>query len=455
MSRKTASNGLLWLFAAGQFGWSLLSALVTNLLVFFYQPGQQAIEAGQKLFISQNTFMGLSLVGMITAAGRIFDAVTDPLIAGRSDTLRHRLGRRIPFMRFSALPFGIVTILLFLSPVQGQSSINAAALFVCAMLFYLCMTCYTVPYNALIPELGSTPDRRINLSTFISVTFFLGNAAAYAVPVIADRLRSFVGYANSYRIPIAALASVAVIFMLLPAFLIDENEYADTRPCETPAFKSLAATFGNRDFRIFAVSDVLYWVALTMFQTGLLYYVTELMRLKESDSAALFAVMSVISLCFYPLVNAVSKKFGKKKPIFFAFMLFPLAFLVTAFAGIPSIVGKAYGIVIALLSALPMAVLGILPQAVVADISESDKINTGESRQGMFYAARTFAFKIGQSAAMILFTSISSVQKDTGLGYRLTAVTAAVLCLAGGAVFAKYNENKIITTIKEGQNNAA
>ena len=64
--------------------------------------------------------------------------------------------------------------------------------------------------------------------------------------------------------------------------------------------------------------------------------------------------------------------------------------------------------------------LGILPQAVVADIAEADRIKTGENREGMFYAARTFAFKLGQSVAMLIFTSLAKVGSD-GLGYRLSA----------------------------------
>ena len=93
-------------------------------------------------------------------------------------------------------------------------------------------------------------------------------------------------------------------------------------------------------------------------------------------------------------------------------------------------------------------------QAVVADISEADKLETGESRQGMFYAARTFAFKLGQSAAMLLFTSISLIRSDVpkgspgyGFGYRLTAIIAALLCLTGGIIFLKYDENKILSRI--------
>ncbi len=453
--KKTATNGILWIFAIGQLGWSILSGIIANWMVFFYQPSQEELAKGQLEFLPKGTILGLTAIGLITAFGRIFDAVTAPLIAGRSDSLKHKLGRRIPFMRFSALPFGAVTILLFCSPFEAGSKGNIVSLFVCAVLFYFCMTCYCTPYNALIPELGRTQEARINLSTFISVTYFFGTAIAYLVPNIAGIFASSAGYAGSYRITIAILAVVAVVCMLVPSFLIDENTYADTTPSQSTAFKSLLSTFRNKDFRLFVASDILYWVGLTLFQTGLSYYVTVLLGLDSKNTFPLFAVMTATSLVFYPAVNVFSKKMGKKKLIAFAFIFFSFTFLVTALAGLTGLPPMIHGIIIAVLAAVPMAILGILPQAVVADISEADKIETGESRQGMFYAARTFAFKMGQSAAMLLFTSISLINSDVpkgssgyGLGYRMTAIIAAVLCLAGGIVFLRYNENKILSKIQ-------
>ena len=168
----------------------------------------------------------------------------------------------------------------------------------------------------------------------------------------------------------------------------------------------------------------------------------------------LFAVMTLLSLLCYPAVNLLAKKIGKKKLITFAFAFFSVTFLTTAFAGKTGIPPVVYGIIIAALAAVPMAILGILPQAVVADISEEDQYATGESRQGMFYAARTFAFKLGQSAAMLLFTSIAVIGRDTpqgesgyGLGYRLTALLAVLLCMLGGIVFLRYNEKKVLANI--------
>ena len=457
-NKKIATTKILWIFAIGQLGWSLLSGIISNWLVFFYQPSQEELAKGQITFIPQGTFIGLTLIGIITAVGRIFDAVTDPYIAGKSDSLKHKLGRRIPFMRFAAIPFGLVTVLMFISPFNAGSKGNVVCLFIFAMLFYFCMTCYCTPYNALIPELGRTQDARINLSTFISVTYFFGTGIAYLLPNIAGIFLNSMGYANSYRLTIAILACIAVICMLIPAFLIDENVYADTTPSKSSAFSSLISTFKNKDFRVFVCSDILYWIGLTLFQTGLSFYITVLLGLDSKMSFPLFAIMTVVSLMFYPLVNVFSKKLGKKKLIAFAFLFFSFAFLVTAGAGIIKIPALIYGVLIAVLAAVPMAILGILPQAVVADISEADKLDTGESRQGMFYAARTFAFKLGQSLAMLMFTSIALINSDVkkgdsgyGLGYRLTALLAAILCLLGGIVFLRYNEKKVISRIEEVQ----
>ncbi len=455
--KKTASTKLLWIFAIGQLGWSLLSGIVNNWLVFYYQPSQEELVKGQLQYIPQGNILGvLTVIGLIAACGRVFDAITDPLIASKSDSLRHRLGRRIPFLRAAAVPFGAVTVLLFVSPFTPGSGGNAVMLFVSALLFYLFMTCYCTPYNALIPELGRTQKARINLSTFISVTYFFGTAIAYLVPNIAGIFMAQMGYAGSFRVTVGILAAVAVVCMLIPAFLIDENVYADTTPSNDSALSSLAATFRNKDFRTFVGSDILYWLALTLFQTGLSFYITVLMGLDSTMTFPLFAVMTVMSLVFYTPVNIFAQKMGKKKLIAFAFLFFALTFLITAFAGMTPIPGMVYGVMIAVLAAIPMAILGILPQAVVADISEADKLDTGESRAGMFYAARTFAMKLGQSVAMLLFTRMAQIGADVpmgapgyGLGYRITAAAAALLCVLGGLVFLRYDERKVLGRIGE------
>jgi GPH family glycoside/pentoside/hexuronide:cation symporter len=64
----------------------------------------------------------------------------------------------------------------------------------------------------------------------------------------------------------------------------------------------------------------------------------------------------------------------------------------------------------------------------------------------MFYAARTFSMTLGQSLAMILFSSIATVGTG-GFGYRITAIVATVFCLLGGLVFMRYREARVLQVI--------
>ena len=45
--KKTAENKILWIFAVGQLGWSILSGIIANWMVFFYQPSQEELAKGQ------------------------------------------------------------------------------------------------------------------------------------------------------------------------------------------------------------------------------------------------------------------------------------------------------------------------------------------------------------------------------------------------------------------------
>lgn len=157
-----------------------------------------------------------------------------------------------------------------------------------------------------------------------------------------------------------------------------------------------------------------------------------------------FVGMTALSLVFYIPVNKLTPKLGKKKMILFAFAVFSLAYFYTGFMGnIPFIPEAVQGLILTVAAALPMAIFGILPQAVVADIAQSDAVTSGSSREGMFYAARTFAFKLGQSLSMLIFTAVSTIGNGSGAGYRIAAFGAAVFCGAGGLILMFYDDKKI------------
>ena len=335
MGEKRLANGaVIRKFAIGQLGWAILSGIISNWLVYYYMPSETLVNQGMTVFITQGiVFAGLTVIGIITACGRLLDGFIDPFIASKSDSLASPLGRRIPFMRKAAAPFAAMTVLVFVIPGTSSVVANNVLLFVCLMLFYVTLSLYCTPFNALIPELGRTQELRVNLSTYISVTYFVGTAAAYLVTALAGILEPSLGPVTSFRVTVAMLAVVALACMLVPAFGIDENLYADTQPSSTPMGQSVAKTFKNREFQIFEGSDVLYWVSITMFQTGLPYYVTELMGFDDSWTFVFFAAMTLISLMFYAPVNVLAKRIGKKKLVAFAFFFWLIAKASAASAG--------------------------------------------------------------------------------------------------------------------------
>ena len=447
---KRLTTGKIWQFAAGQFGWAMLSGIISNWLVYFYQPDEAAISQGQTVFIPQGlAILGIiTVIGGITALGRVFDAFTDPMIASLSDRCTSKNGRRIQFLKWASLPLALATVLVFWSPVNEKSWINAVFLLVMVLAYYLFITAYCTPYNALISELGHTQQERLNISTAISFTFIAGTAVAYLAPAIWGIFVPALGRVGAIRLTFTVMAAIAWLCMLVPVFCIREKEYVNTVPVQESAFHSLAATFRNGEFRKFVGSDIFYWIALTMFQTGLPFFVTSLLKLPETMTTLYFVGMTALSVLFYLPVNKLTPKFGKKRMLLFAFVMFSTAFFYTGFMGkIPFLSAAVQGFVLMVFAALPMAIFGILPQAMVADIAESDSVTTGSNREGMFFAARTFAFKLGQSLSMLIFTAVSTIGTGTGTGYRVAAFGAALFCGIGAVLLVFYNENKINAVI--------
>jgi len=506
---KRLSKKQMIIFAIGQLGWSLLSGIISAWLVTFYLPtggktGDTA--AGATQYILPGLVIGgfMTVLGLITALSRVFDAVTDPLIASLSDRSKNPRGRRMPFMMVAAIPLAIVTVLLFCAPFGDQATGgnvgNIIWISIAIVLFYTFMTMYCTPYNALISEFGKNQEDRMFISTSISLTFFAGTLIAYLPFVLAggsvseikdaagnvvDYLRQpklITGllenagmyykdaYAWSFRICFIFLAVIAAVCMLLPAICIKEKDYVDTKPSEENVLRSLVSTFKNRDFRTFSLSDIMYWVGLTMFQTGLPFFVKVSLGFDAGMVMVFMGGMTVLSAVFYPFVTGLVKKFGKKRLVIAGFLGLAICYAITSISSIPGFLpnqGGAngmswlFGIIIMIIAALPMALLGIIPQSIVADVAEAESVTTGQNREGMFFAARTFAMKFGQSIAMILFTSLAIIgtaqEKNSNditaskLGLLIVAIVAASFCVLGAVILLFYREKKVMKTIaKEG-----
>ncbi|MCR4911713.1 MAG: MFS transporter [Bacilli bacterium] len=474
--KQRLSKKQMIIFSVGQFGWSLLGGIISAWLVTFFLPTSGDVEAGAVQYIIPGLAIGgfLTVLGLITALSRIFDAVTDPLIASLSDRSTNKRGRRIPFMQVASIPFAVVTVLLFCIDFGKYDSnlgwLNILWVSVMIVLFYLFMTMYCTPYNALISEFGQIQEDRMFISTAISFTYLFGTLFAYLPFVVAPMLRGALGFAWSYRACFIALAAIALVGLLLPTFLLKETDFIDPKPSNENVFKSLTATFKNKDFRVFSGSDIMYWVGLTMFQTGLPYFVRVSMGFDSGMVMVFMGGMTLLAAVFYPFVTKFVKKWGKKKLVIAGFFGLAICYAIAAVASIPGVcpaegagasgLSWVFGIAIMVVSALPMALLGIIPQSIVADVAEAEAKTTGQNREGMFFAARTFAMKFGQSLAMILFTSLAvamAASTDPNEiypgkeGMIIVAVVAVAFCVLGAIILFFYREKKVMKTIAKAE----
>jgi GPH family glycoside/pentoside/hexuronide:cation symporter len=447
-------------YAIGQFGWSILINILGIQLVYFYAPPE---NAGIPFYIPQITFLGfLNLVSIIAASGRLFDAITDPLIAGLSDRLNHPQGRRIPFLKWGTIPAALFCFLIFFPIKQEISNYNVVYIIIIQALFFLFLTMYVTPYFALLAELGHNAEQRLNLSTFISITYALGIIVASQVPPIANIIKnSFnVNFVNAIQYSIGILSIVAIILMFVPVIFIDEKKYCKAEPIDVPILESLKSTFKNKYFRYYVIADFSYFASLTIIMTGLLFYTTVLLfpdnkEKGENLVGILLPIMILTSFILYPVVNLLAKKVGKKILVVISYAFMGIIFLQIYLMGekfynkilSPDI--QAFTVII--LYSIPLAFVSILPNAILADIAEYDAKKTGVPKEGMYFASRTFLQKLGQTFGIFIFAILILLGKDPGndLGVRLTGIAGFLLSLIASLYFARYNEDELLKELEQ------
>ena len=422
------------MYALGQFGWSLTSFGVADLLIYFYLPPEPGEEIIFPTFISEHTVLAVfTIVGLIASVGRIFDAFTDPVIAGWSDRSKSKFGRRRKFLAIAVLPFALFSVLIFLPPSNHPGALNVVWLSITIMILYVSMTMYVTPYNALISELGHDSDERLSISTYLSFTWAMGFGLGMMIFVFQGMLEPKFGSVRAFQIIISVYAILGFIMMMLPIIFIDEDKYCNKTISAEDTLSAVRGVFANKIFRKYIWVEGLYWLAQNFIIMGLSYYVTVLMNLDKSFTTLVMGCVFLASIVYYIPVNRLVLKFGKKKLLQFGFVLFMFSFVFTASLGLFELpLWLIIGIYM-ILAAFPMAIFGIIPNALVADISDLDGQETGVYKAATFYSMKFFMMKIGLSLSNVIFPSLLIFGKSSAnpLGIRLTAIAALIFSICG------------------------
>lgn len=430
-------------YAFGMMGWSIMINLISVILVYLYLPPD---SSGLPKLITQVAIFGVfNVIAIVTASGRLIDAFYDPLIAQFSDSSKNPKGRRIPIMKQAILPSFIFCCLVFYPLKQEESAINITWLVFMLMGFYVSSTTYIIPYNALLPELAPGSDDKVKLSTWQSLGYVFGIGIASNAFNITDLLQNTFGMPriSALQLSIFFMALLAAIFMLITVLSIDEKKYCVSVPSAVPMKKALVQTLRNKNFQLFIVADFSYFIAITIITSGIMYFVTVLLRLHESIGNKLMVTMVLVSFIFYPVVNFLAKKTGKKIIVIVSLGLLALVFLGICFLGKINFSPVAQIYILIVFAAIPLASLNILPNAILAEIIEQDSHDTKENKEAIYFAVRYFFVKIAQTFGIALFAMFLIYGKDVGndFGIRLNGLLGFVLCFLAALIFTRFKEN--------------
>jgi GPH family glycoside/pentoside/hexuronide:cation symporter len=433
-------------------GWSILINVVSVMLIYIYLP---PLNAGLNTLIPAIVYLGIfSVLAIIAAGGRLFDAVTDPLIAWMSDRCGHRRGRRVPFMRVGWFPAALFCFLVFMPPGLEESRGNIFWLLATLTLFYFFLTVYFIPYNALMPELAPSERDKVRLSTWLSLAYVIGLIIAAQAPLLASWIEELFHMEyriRSFQISIGILALMAGVLMYFPVIGIDERTCCPGEPAKVPFKTSLGQTLSNYNFRLFLFADFSYFLAVSIIASGMLYYLKVLLGLEEAMGSTVFGVMILVSLLFYPLVLHISKMIQKKFLVSFALVFLGVIFLFIFFLGKMPMEPAFQIYLFALLASVPVAILGIIPYAIIAEIAQLDGLKTGLQKEGMYFAVRNFFYKLGMTVGIMIFTILTLWGKDPGddLGIRLNGFVGFIFCFIAGLTFLLFREKAIQAEIQE------
>ena len=435
----------------------LFNGMIGNYLLYFFQP---TVKSGIPVLLPENKLLGfITVMALLTGLGKVIDAVTDPWVANLSDRCTHKDGRRMPFLKYAAVPYALSVLMIFMAPFTPGSVANAIWVGFFLVAYYTAYTFFFIPRNALIPEV--IPDANDRVVYYgISTAFFMGSSSfMYAATLFVNLIKGLgIDALWSWRIVFTVFAVIGLACVWLGATAFKETDYVqgNTKPKQS-LLSSAKSIFKNKSFVTFFAGDLFSYLSMAFFQTAMLYYITMLLNVPESQSFLVMLSAIGVALCLFPMIVKFSKKYGKKTMLVIASVVFTVVFAFIFFAdklaalvvGNELFLGLGMGVVVA----FPFAAINILPQSCMSDIIQKDSIEHGVNREGFFSATKTFIEKIAYSVAMVVVSSVLAIGAAAGesvgtLGVKLTGVFAGVFSLLSLICFVIYDEKSVTSFIE-------
>jgi GPH family glycoside/pentoside/hexuronide:cation symporter len=382
-------------FGAGDMG----SAITANIGVFF-----------TAIFLTDVAGLNPGLAGWVLLVGKIWDAINDPVVGVLSDRTKSRLGRRLPWMLYGAIPFGITFFLQWLVPnFGGGSANNQWSLFwyyvVVSILFNAFYTVVNLPYTALTPELTSDYDERTNLNSF-RFGFSIGGSifSLFVVLLIQnlipnDRIQQYLVIGLVCAI-ISVLPMYWCIWGVRDRVLAVAAQHPEIEePVSLPFLQQLKIVLSNRPFLFVIGIYLCSWLAVQLTAAIIPYFVVSWMRLPDPLITQVILAVQVTALAMLYVWSALSQRVGKRGVYFMGMGLWIIAQAGLFFLQ-PTQVPLMF--VLAVMAGFGVSTAYLIPWSMLPDVVELDELQTGQRREGIYYSFVVLLQKVCLAIAVFL-----------------------------------------------------
>ena len=393
--REKLSLGTKLAYGAGDLG----PAITANIGVFF-----------ALFFFTNVAGLGAGLAGSILMIGKIWDAINDPMVGVLSDRTKHPSGRRLPWMLYGAIPFGITFFLQWIVPhFSNDKTANSWSLFwyyvIIAILFNTFYTVVNLPYTALTPELTQDYNERTSLNSF-RFSFSIGGSILSLILAQLIFAQLKIPVTQQYLV----LAGVCTVLSVLPLFwcvwgvrsrvLASEARRLETEePEHIPIPQQLQIAFSNQPFLYVVGIYLCSWLGVQVTASILPYFVVNWMNLPAAEFPLVAIAVQGTALVMLFVWSAVSARVGKKAVYFMGMIVWIIAQAGLFFLQ-PSQVGLMY--FLAVLAGVGVSTAYLIPWSMMPDVIELDELKTGQRREGIFYGFMVLLQKFGLALGLFL-----------------------------------------------------
>jgi Na+/melibiose symporter-like transporter len=382
------------------------------------------------LLFYYNSVLGLSgtYAGTALLIALVFDAVTDPLVGSLSDTFKHRLGRRHPFMYASAIPLAVTFGLIF-SPPTGLGQIGLFLwLTGFAILVRASMTLYHVPHMALGAELTSDYRERTVVVAYrsgfgaLGIALVLGLGWTVFFPDANGQLGRFdpVAY-RSFGWAFGAIMLISIVFSawgtrsVIPSLPKAPPDSEPFRPSRLVG--EFREALENRSFRALVLGLILFFATRGVQDALSVHMGTYFWNLSASQIQLLQVAAIPAFILGLPFWVAMTRFIDKGLSFLIGIALLTIFSMICPLLQIigwyPPPESPAYlGV---LVGCAAIAVFGATAGSVnagsmIADVTDEHELRTGRRQEGIFFAALAFAIKatvgVGQFVAGVSIDAI-------------------------------------------------